>query len=119
MEPLDPARNRPEPPTGPDNLVDDGLGPEAADERPLADRHHGALRDAGHPEFFDVANRNLPEAVDLQERPERRLTVDDYASQVHGAGSRTQADLGGAPPSDAPGAPDPRDARPDAEPGST
>jgi hypothetical protein len=46
--------------------------------------------------------------------PERRLVVDDYASQVHGEGARTQADVGGAPPAEAQ---DPRDAREDAEPG--
>ena len=92
-----------------------GLAP---DIRPITDRPHGGVRDPDHAEFFDVAHRNLRDPAAEQTPPERQLVVDDYTSQVRGAGSQTQADVGGTPPTD-PGARDPRVAHPDAEPGST
>lgn len=116
----------PEPPSEPDNLVADDLGTEAADARPTADRPHGGIRDTGHADFFDIDHRYLADPSDPLGQPERRQVVDDYTSQVYGAGSRTQASVGGTDPGagtrpadTGPADTDPRAGRPDAEPGST
>jgi hypothetical protein len=108
----DPAADLAAPDQG-DRTDPAGLAP---DVRPITDRPHGGVRDPAHPEFFDVAHRELRDPVAEATPPERQLVVDAYTTQVRGAGSRTQADLGRTPP---PGAPDPRDPRDDAEPGST
>jgi hypothetical protein len=118
MDPYGTQPRAPEPPTGPDNLVDDGLGTDARDARPQAPRWHGGIRDPGHPEFFDVDHRQLPDPVDVLDQPERRLVVDAYESMVRGAGADT------APPPGVASDPTGLDAarlerRPDAEPGST
>jgi hypothetical protein len=97
-----------------DHRDDESLAP---DIRPITDRPHGGVRDPEHAEFFDIDKRNLRHPDDDRPGPERALVVDDYSSQVQGAGSRTQADLGGRPPADTGG--DAREGRPDAEPGST
>jgi hypothetical protein len=61
------------------------------------------------PESFTIGHRDLPDPRDPLDQPERRLTVDDYDGMVHGAGSLTQAEIGGldparfAGPGDAPG----------------
>lgn len=107
----------PEPPQEPDNLVDDDLGPEAMADRPQAERPHGGLRDTGHADFFEIEHRYLADPTDLHQ-PERAQVVDDYTSQVRGAGARTQGSVGGTDPARDAGA-DPRADRPDAEPGAT
>jgi hypothetical protein len=102
--------------TGPTSVTPEPTDPTglAPDVRPITERPHGAVRDPAHAEFFDIANRNLPDPGAEQTPPERRLVVDDYTSQVHGEGARTQADVGGTRPD---GRGDPRDRRDDAEPG--
>jgi hypothetical protein len=102
----------------------DGLDPGEEHRTPDADRHHGGVKDPEHPDFFSTDHRYLPRDVEVQGQPERSLVVDDHASATAGAGSRTQAQLAGPPPSspddprpDAPG--DPRGRLPDAEPDAT
>ena len=101
----------------------DGMDPGEEHRAPAAARHHGGVNDPEHPDFFTTAHRNLPAPVDPLDQPERRLTVDDHASQTAGPGAATQAQVGGRAPvpgatrPDDPG--DPRRDRPDAEPAST
>lgn len=107
-------------PLEPDNLADDGLGPGADADRPDAPRPHGAVRDVGHPDFFTVDHRYLPDPVDPLDQPERRQVVDDYTTLTTGPGSVTDG-AGGVDPvtgwdavrADTPG--DPRRHLPDAE----
>jgi hypothetical protein len=101
----------------------DGMDPGEERRSPAVDRHHGGVKDPTHPDYFTVEHRYLPDPSDPLDQPERRLTVDDHASQTAGPGAATQAQLGGRTPS--PGATrpdspdDPRRDRPDAEPAST
>lgn len=97
----------------------DGLDPGETGSVPLAPRHHGGVIDPAHPDFFTTAHRNLRPPDDPLAMPERRLTVDDHASQTAGPGAATQATMGrpaetGETRPDAPG--DPRADRPDAQP---
>lgn len=80
-------------------------------------RPHGGIGYRDHAEFFTVDHRYLADPSDPMAEPERNQTVDDYDSMVHGAGSRTQADIGGRDPSRVAGAAGHRDDLPDAEPG--
>jgi hypothetical protein len=101
----------------------DGLDPGEEHETPGTARHHGGVRDPAHPDFFTTEHRDLPDPRDPLDQPERRLAVDDHASQTAGPGAATQAQVGGRTPvpgatrPDEPG--DPRRDRPDAEPAST
>lgn len=66
---------------------------------------------------FDGGHRHA-ENADLEGQPERGLVIDDYESQTRGAGSLTQASIGGIDPAVAPIADQGQvEDLPDAEPG--
>jgi hypothetical protein len=68
-------------------------------------------------ESFTIGHRDLPDPRDPLDQPERRLTVDDYDAMVHGAGSLTQAEIGGRDPARFARAGEAPDGGPDSGPG--